>query len=63
MTHLGGSIRRPHHPSEAHKLAGRGHLFNLNDDPAETNNLAAKMPEKLAEMSAKFESIRNLQAK
>ena len=31
MTHLGGSIRRCHHPIGAHKLAGREHPVQIGD--------------------------------
>jgi arylsulfatase len=33
---------------------GRWRLFNLRDDRTETNDLADKMPEKVAEMEKKY---------
>jgi arylsulfatase len=37
--------------AQAEKEPGQWELFNLADDRAETNNLAAKMPEKVRELA------------
>jgi arylsulfatase A len=40
------------------KGEGRYELYNLADDPGETNNLARQQPERLKEMLAKLEAIK-----
>jgi hypothetical protein len=46
-------------PSKVRPQPGepKGQLYNLDDDPAEQNNLHDQMPEKVAELTREFESV------
>ncbi len=53
-----GNVRDNLGPWARAKIEAPGHLYNLKADPNERNNLAAKHPEKLAELRAKLEEVK-----
>lgn len=53
-----GNVRDKLGPWSRAKIEAPGHLYNLKTDPNERTNLAAKHPEKLAELRAKLEEVK-----
>jgi len=53
-----GGVREGLGPWTNFKIAAPGALFDLSRDPGETNNLAAQHPEKVQELAAQLEKIR-----